>query len=147
MGFLDLIFLSIFVILLVFVWWKSRGPDFWYYLWTKQIELPVSLWPGQKRSFFLVFRKLTYSPNICGILTVELSKAKEPSTTDSFFFVSKKNVRLVSFSSGDCVSLLFGCSFMVGRSWVRIIPFLFVFYDIFHKTRKTHNSCMLPEYS
>ncbi len=52
-----------------------------------------SLWPGKKNSFFLVFRKLTYSPNSWRRFVVELSKVKEPSTTDSFLFVSKCNVR------------------------------------------------------
>ncbi len=57
-------------------------------MWTKQIEL-VS-YDQVKNSFFLVFRKLICSPNLCE----RLSKVKEPHTTDHFLFVSDYNVRL-----------------------------------------------------
>ncbi len=75
---------------------QCRHFKFRQYLWTKQIELVPD--DQVKNSFFLVFRKLIYSPNICGRLVVQLSKVKELSTTDSFLFVSKYNVRL-SFPS------------------------------------------------
>ncbi len=80
-----------------------------------------SLWPDKKRSFFLVFRKFTYSPNIWQRFVVELSKVKEPSTTDSFLFVSKFNVRLnFLFFWRSFVSQSFKYSLKMERSWVRI---------------------------
>ncbi len=60
------------------------GETEWYYpvfitLWLRfemsnETNRTRSLWPGKKRSFFLVFRKLTYSPNMWRRFVVELSK-------------------------------------------------------------------------
>ncbi len=101
-----------------------------------------SLWPGKKRSFFLVFRKLTYSPNMWRRFVVELSKAKEPSTTDSFIFVSKYNVRLnFLFFWRSFVSQSFGYLFKMERSWVRVTLFPCIFCGVsLSRTQKTHEN-------
>ncbi len=89
-----------------------------------------SLWPGKKRSFFLVFRKLTYSPNMWRRFVVKLSKVKEPSTTDSFVFVSKCNVRQNFLSSEDRLCL--------SRSGIRLrwkgLEFESLFFLVFFAT-------------
>ncbi len=93
------------------IWNKNRRKSFPIdqdrkQLWPKQIELvPYDL---VKNRFFLVFRKLICSPNLYGRLVVELSKVKEPSTTDSSLFVSKYNV---------CLSYLFFWRSFVSQSF------------------------------
>ena len=116
---------------------NSLGIDqsFWY-MWTKQIELVP--YDQVKNSFFLVFRKLTYSPNIWWRIVVELSKVKEPSTTDSLLFVINYNVRLsfVFFWR----SFVSHYSFKMEESWVRVTHFPVFFATFPLVAHKKHTS-------